>query len=148
MSDTAPADAERLAHAAGASMYARDRATRKLGIELVEVRPGYARMSMKVEPWMLQGHDVCHGGLLFTLADTAMAFASNSRNEAHLALNANIDFLRPVQGGDVLTATAVEGDRTRRTGLYDVTVVNTAGKPVCRFRGRTFGVGGAVIRDP
>ena len=143
---TTPTDKTELARATGANMYARDRASQELGIKLLECRPGYARMSMLVEDWMLQGHDVCHGGLMFALADTAMAFASNSHNEAHLALNANIDFLRPAQCGETLIAEAHEGNRTRRTGMYDVSIVNDEGKAVCHFRGRTFGVGGEVIR--
>ena len=147
MSSALPTDPEALARAAGASMHARDRASQELGIELLEVRPGYARMSMVVQDWMLQGHDVCHGGLMFALADTAMAFASNSYNEAHLALNANIDFLRPANLGETLIATATEGNRTRRTGMYDVSIVNDRGQAVCHFRGRTYGVGGPVIRD-
>lgn len=139
-------DKNELARAAGASMYARDRASQELGIKLIECAPGYARMEMVVEDWMLQGHDVCHGGLMFALADTAMAFASNSHNEAHLALNANIDFLRPAQRGETLIAEARESNRSRRTGMYDVSIVNGEGKAVCHFRGRTFGVGGEVIR--
>ena len=148
MSDDLPADPVALAHAAGSNMYARDRASRELGIELVEIRPGYARMTMVVADWMLQGHDVCHGGLMFALADSAMAFASNSHNQSHLALNANIDFVRPARLGETLIAEAREGNRTRRTGLYDVTVMNDAGELVCHFRGRTYGVGGEVIRPP
>ncbi len=140
------ADANELARAAGASMYDRDRAAQELGLKLLEIRPGYARMSMVVEDWMLQGHDVCHGGLMFALADTAMAYASNSHNQTHLALNANIDFLRPAQLGETLIAEAHEGNRTRRTGMYDVSIVNDQGQAVCHFRGRTFGVGGEVIR--
>ncbi len=140
------ADANELARAAGASMYDRDRAAQALGLKLLEIRAGYARMSMVVEDWMLQGHDVCHGGLMFALADTAMAYASNSHNQTHLALNANIDFLRPAQLGETLIAEAYEGNRTRRTGMYDVSIVNDQGKAVCHFRGRTFGVGGEVIR--
>ncbi len=140
-------DADALARTAGAAMYARDRASQELGIELLEVRAGYARMTMTVQDWMLQGHAVCHGGYLFTLADTAMAFAANSHNVAHLALNANIDFLRPANLGETLTAVAEEGNRTRRTGMYDVSVVNDKGQQVAHFRGRTFGVGGSVIGE-
>ena len=139
-------DVTELARATGATMYARDRASQALGIKLLEIRPGYARMSMVVEDWMLQGHDVCHGGLMFPLADTAMAFASNSHNDAHLALNANIDCLRPAQLGETLIAEAHEGNRTRRTGMYDVSIVNEQGQAVRHFRARTFGVGGEVMR--
>ncbi len=147
MSETAPPDSDALALAAGESMHARDSAARRLGISLDEIRPGFARMSMRVEAWMLQGHAVCHGGLLFALADTTMAYASNAYNESHLALNANIDFLHPAQLGELLTAEAREGNRTRRTGMYDVLVRNEKGETLCHFRGRTYGVGGPVIRD-
>ncbi|MCZ6893321.1 MAG: hydroxyphenylacetyl-CoA thioesterase PaaI [Gammaproteobacteria bacterium] len=140
-------DPGELAQAAGDSMYARDRASRELGITLDEIRPGYARMSMTVEAWMIQGHTMCHGGLLFALADTAMAFASNSHNQQHLALHANIDYLRPAKVGDTLTAEATEGNRTKRMGVYNVSIVNGDGKAVCHFRGRTYGVGGSVIRE-
>ena len=146
MTADVPSDAEELAHAAGVSMYARDRASRDLGIKLDEIGPGYARMSMQVEAWMLQGYAVSHGGLLFALADTAMAFASCSHNEQHVALHANIDFLRPANLGDTLIATAIEGNRSNRTGMYNVTIENGQGKAVCHFRGRTFGVGGAVLQ--
>lgn len=140
-------DAEETARAAGASMYARDRASKELGIKLEEIRPGYARMSMTVEAWMLQGYSVCHGGLLFALADTTMAFASCSYNQQHVALHANIDYLRPANVGDTLTAEATEGSRTKRMGMYNVSIENGDGKAVCHFRGRTFGVDGEVIRD-
>lgn len=136
-----------LARAAAEAMYTRDRASQHLGIVLDEVTPGYARLSMTVLPWMLQGHDMCHGGILFALADTAMAFASNSRNVAHVALNANIDFLRPALIDETLIAEAREGNRTRRTGMYEVRVCNARGEVVCHFRGRTYGAGGAVVRD-
>ena len=138
-------DAEEIARAAGASMYARDRASKELGIKLEEIRPGYARMSMQVEAWMLQGYAVCHGGLLFALADTTMAFASCSYNQQHVALHANIDYLRPAELGDTLTAEAIEGSRSKRMAMYNVIIENGEGKTVCHFRGRTFGVDGAVI---
>ncbi|MEQ8661426.1 MAG: hydroxyphenylacetyl-CoA thioesterase PaaI [Gammaproteobacteria bacterium] len=146
MSTNPPDDAQLLAETAASAMHARDRASHHLGITLDVVRPGYARMSMEVVEWMLQGHDMCHGGILFTLADTAMAFASNSHNVPHVALNANVDFLRPALLGDRLVAAASEGNRTRRTGMYDVSVVNQRGEAVCHFRGRTYGSGGSVIR--
>ncbi|MEQ8234226.1 MAG: hydroxyphenylacetyl-CoA thioesterase PaaI [Gammaproteobacteria bacterium] len=146
MTEPLPDDPQLLAETAASQMHARDRASHHLGIALEEVHPGYARMSMEVVEWMLQGHDMCHGGILFALADTAMAFASNSHNVPHVALNANVDFLRPALHGDRLVAEAREGNRTRRTGMYDVSVTNQRGEAVCHFRGRTYGSGGSVIR--
>lgn len=148
MSTVPPTDKQALAETASATMYGRDTASQALGIELDEIRPGYARMSMEVKEWMLQGHAVCHGGLMFALADTAMAFASNSHNESHVAMHANIDFLRPAQAGERLIAEASEGNRTRRTGMYDVVVRSDSGEKICHFRGRTYGVGGSVIEGP
>ena len=148
MSDATLTDPTALAHAAATQMHARDRASQHLGITLDEVRPGYARLSMQVKDWMLQGHDMCHGGLMFALADTAMAFASNSHNVPHVALHANIDFLRPALLGETLTAEAREGHRGRRMGMYDVSVVDAQGAPVCHFRGRTYGLSGTVLRNP
>jgi acyl-CoA thioesterase len=145
MNEQKQGNLQQLAEHATQSMYARDRASQYLGITLDEVRPGYARMSMTVADWMIQGHEVCHGGLMFALADTAMAFASNSHNEQHTALNANIDFLRPARAGENLTAEAQEDNRTRRTGMYNVSIVNGAGETLCYFRGRTYGIGGAVV---
>ncbi|MEX2482048.1 MAG: hydroxyphenylacetyl-CoA thioesterase PaaI [Gammaproteobacteria bacterium] len=147
MSPVTPGDPLELARAAAEQMFDRDRASQHLGITLDEVSPGYARMSMLVQEWMLQGHDMCHGGLMFALADTAMAFASNSRNQPHVALNANIDYLRPARLGETLTAEAREGHRSGRTGMYDVRIVDASGAPVCHFRGRTYGLAGTVLRD-
>ena len=95
--------------------------------------------------WMIQGHDICHGGYIFLLADTAMAYASNSRNKANLAMNANIDFLRPAKLGENLTASAVEGNKSKNTGLYDVKVTNEANILIGHFRGRTFNTQAEVL---
>ncbi|NNM00163.1 MAG: hydroxyphenylacetyl-CoA thioesterase PaaI, partial [Gammaproteobacteria bacterium] len=114
---------------------------------LSEVGPGRAVMQMTVTDAMLNGHDVCHGGFLFTLADTAFAYACNSQDEAALAQGASIDFLKPAHAGDVLTATAVQLQQGRRTGLYDVTVTNQAQQRLALFRGRAFRVGGSVTRE-
>ena len=94
---------------------------------------------------MLQGHNICHGGFIFSLADTAMAYASNSRNQVNLAMNANIDFLRPANLGDNLKAIAVEGNKTKNTGMYDVKVYGKDDTLVCHFRGRTFNITKNVI---
>jgi len=99
-----------------------------------------ATLSMHVVDWMMQGHDICHGGFIFALADTAMAYASNTGKLAHVALNANIDFLHPVRAGTELIASAEEVNATRRTGMYRVSVTIKNGSLVAEFHGRTYGV--------
>lgn len=109
-----------LAERAAAAMYARDRATQGLGIELAEIRPGYARMTMTVRPDMLNGHATCHGGFIFALADSAFAFACNSHNRTTVASACAIDYLVPGRGGDRLCAEAIETWTTDRAGVYDI----------------------------
>lgn len=132
-SDAAQALAERSATA----MYASDRASQALGIRIVEVRPGYTKASMVVREDMLNGHAACHGGMIFSLADTAFAFSCNSHGGVVVAAAASIDFLAPAQVGDELTAEAVERWRSKRNGVYEVTVVNQRGETVALFRGRS-----------
>ena len=100
-----------LAQQCGSAMYARDPASQKMGILLREIRPGTARMEMKVTASMANGKGICHGGYLFSLADTTMAFASNSRNEAYVAVSASIEFLDAGRIGDTMTAIAIEEHR-------------------------------------
>lgn len=126
-------------------MYARDAASRWLDITLEEVRPGYARLSMRVLESMLNGHEVAHGGLIFTLADTAFAYACNSRNERNVALNATISFAAPAQLGDRLIAIAAERSRSGRTGVYDVEVQDARGETVALFRGTSYRIGGTLF---
>lgn len=116
-------------------MWARDDASKWLGLTLDEVRPGYARMSLKVAKHHTQGHDMCHGGYIFTLADSAFAFACNSYNEITVAQHNTISFLAPAWDGDVLTAEAREIFRRGRSGLYDVRVTNQKGEAVAEMRG-------------
>lgn len=118
-------------------MYAQDRASQALGISVVEVRPGYARLKMTVREDMVNGHRLCHGGLIFTLADSAFAFACNSYNIVTVASGASVEFLLPGSQGDELTAIAQEQSRSRRTGVYDVTVTNQSGACIAMFRGRS-----------
>ena len=125
---------QRLAEAAAAAMLAGDRATNALGIALDAVGPGRAVMSMRVADTMLNGHGTCHGGYLFTLADTAFAFACNSHNARAVAQECSVTFLAPAQVGERLVATARERHRRGRTGLYDVTVEGPHGT-VAEFRG-------------
>jgi len=126
-------------------MYERDIAAQKLGISLEKIEEGYAKLKMTVRDWMIQGHNVCHGGFIFSLADTAMAYASNSRNKVNVAMNANIDFLRPAELEETLTAVATEGNRTRNTGMYDVKVYDSSRRLICHFRGRTFNTQADIV---
>jgi acyl-CoA thioesterase len=134
------ARAEKAAHA----LYARDRASQSLGMRLTAVRPGWARVAMAVRNDMVNGHGVCHGGLVFALADSAFAFSCNSYNESTVAAAATIDFLAPVRVGDELTAEAAELWRTRRNGIYEITVTNQRGERVALFRGRSYRIDGTV----
>lgn len=135
--------AQSLAERSAAAMYANDRASQGLGIRVVEVRPGYAKATMLVREDMLNGHAACHGGLIFSLADSAFAFSCNSHGGVVVAAAASIDFLAPAQGGDELTAVAVERWRSRRNGVYEVTVANQRGDTIALFRGRSH-----QIREP
>jgi acyl-CoA thioesterase len=119
------------------AMLSRDEASSGLGIELVAVGPGRAEVGMTVRADMVNGLDVCHGGLIFTLADTAMAVASNSHGSHAVAVAAAIDFVAPVHRGAQLTAVATEQHHRGRTGLYDVIVTDGDGAIVARFHGRT-----------
>jgi acyl-CoA thioesterase len=137
-------EAQRLAEQAARALYERDRASQSLGIRLLAVRPGWARVAMTVRPDMLNGHDVCHGGMVFSLADSAFAFACNSYNETTVAAAAAIDFLAAARSGDELTAEAAELWRTRRNGIYEIAVSNQRGERVALFRGRSYRIEGQV----
>jgi acyl-CoA thioesterase len=126
-------------------MYANDACSKALGIDILEVRAGYARLQMSVRPDFLNGHQICHGGLMFTLADSAFAFACNSYNINTVAAGCSIEFLRPVRGGDVLTAEAVEQTLSGRNGIYDIRVTNRANETVAMFRGKSAQIKGTVI---
>jgi acyl-CoA thioesterase len=147
MSKDVPAttDAQALAERAVAALYARDRATQALGVRIVGVRPGWVRLTMTVRADMVNGHGLCHGGLVFALGDSAFAFACNSYNESTVAAAAGIDFLAGARQGDELTAEAAELWRTRRNGLYEITVTNQRGERVALFRGRSYRIDGQVV---
>jgi acyl-CoA thioesterase len=139
-------DAQTLATQVGAALFARDRAAHTLGISLEAIAPGTARLSMTVRDDMLNGHALCHGGFIFTLADTAFAYACNSRNRSTLAAAAEIQFLSPGRPGDVLVARATERAAAGRTGIYDIDVSERAtGRLVALFRGRSHQVTGEVV---
>jgi acyl-CoA thioesterase len=125
-----------LARACADAMWKEDDASKGLGIEILEVGPGRATLTMTVRPEMVNGQRIAHGGFIFTLADSAFAFACNSRNDRAVAAQGNITFLRPGKLGDKLIATAREISRNGRSGIYDVRV--TAGETViAEFRGHS-----------
>jgi acyl-CoA thioesterase len=127
-----------LAEEVGRQMFAQDKAAQALQMTLVEIAPGYARMSMMVREDMLNGFAICHGGITFALADTAFAYACNSRNEKTVALSCTITYAAAVRLGDMLTATAKEEVLNNRTGLYDIIVTNQNGDKVAYFRGNSY----------
>jgi acyl-CoA thioesterase len=127
--------AEEIARRSAAAMWARDDASKWLGMSLDAVGPGTATTSFTVEKHHTNGHDICHGGYIFTLADSAFAFACNSYNQLAVAQHNTISFLRPGKLGERLTAEAKELTRAGRSGVYDVTVTNGDGRVVATFRG-------------
>lgn len=134
--DSQAEGAVRRAQEAVQSLYAADGASQALGIRIMDVAPGRVRVEMTVRPDMVNGHGMCHGGIVFTLADSAFAFACNSHGEPMVAAGAGIEFLAPTPLGERVTATAAEISRTGRHGIYDVTVSDSAGKVLAQFRGR------------
>ena len=126
----------------GEAMLANDRASRALGMQVLEIKPGSALLRMKVREDMLNGHQTCHGGLISALADSAFAFACNSYNELTVASSFSIDFMAPARQSDVLTARCTEISRTGRTGIYDASVTNQHGERIAVFRGRSHALKG------
>ena len=141
------AAAQVLAESVAASMYARDTASKSLGMRIVHVEPGFSELTMTVRADMLNGHAICHGGLIFTLADSAFAFACNSYNLSTVASGCAIEFIAPAREGDVLTARARERQLAGRTGVYDVEVANGRGEVVALFRGKSYRIKGHVVDD-
>jgi acyl-CoA thioesterase len=133
-----------LARACADAMWKEDDASKGLGMEIVEIGPGQATLTMTVRPEMVNGQRIAHGGFIFTLADSAFAFACNSHNDRAVAGQGNITFLRPGKLGDKLVATAREISRSGRSGIYDVRV--TAGETViAEFRGHSRTIGGTWL---
>ena len=147
MTDTRPTpeQAQQLADATATAMWARDRNAQALDMTLVRVAPGRATLTMRVRPTMVNGHHICHGGMIFTLADTAFAYACNSYNKNTVASACHIDFLAPAKEGETLEAEAVEQSAAGRTGVYDITVRNNHGKTIALFRGKSYRINGEVI---
>ena len=143
-----PQEAQALAERVAAGMYDRDRASQAMGMQIGAIGPGYAELTMTVRADMLNGHAICHGGFIFTLADSAFAFACNSYNLTTVASGGAIDFVAPAREGDVLAAMARERSVSGRTGVYDIEVTNQRGETVAYFRGKSYRIKGHVVEDP
>jgi acyl-CoA thioesterase len=138
--------ADALAQQVGQRMFAADHASRQtMGMELLYCKPGTASMRMTVEDKHLNGHQMCHGGFIFTLADSTFAFACNSHNNAAVASAASIEFLKPALLGDVLTCVGVEQVLSGRHGVYDMTVRNQKDQVIALFRGKSAQIQGQVV---
>lgn len=137
-------DPEEIARISAEGMWTGDRASEGLGIKLEAIGPGYATMSMIVTEAMTNGHDTAHGGFIFALADSAFAFACNSRGDKAVAQHCSITYLRPGRRGDRLVAVAHEVAREGRSGIYDVNV-SVGDETVAEFRGHSRTVGGSWV---
>jgi acyl-CoA thioesterase len=133
-----------LARACAEAMWAEDDASQGLGMAIVAVGPGQATLTMTVLPHMVNGQRIAHGGFIFTLADSAFAFACNTYNERTVAAQGNITFIRPGKLGDRLVASAREVSRSGRSGIYDVRVT-TADEVIAEFRGHSRTVTGTWL---
>ena len=138
---------QRTAERAAEALYRGDAASQQLGMEIESCGPGRATVSMRVRPDMVNGHRICHGGLIFALADSAFAFACNSYGDNTVAAGAAIEFLAPGREGDVLRAIATERWRAGRAGIYEIEVRNQREETVALFRGRSHQIAGRLIDD-
>ena len=136
---------QQVAEATRDAMWANDRASQALGMQVLAVGPGSATLTMTVRADMLNGHDTCHGGLVTTLADSAFAFACNAYNELTVAAGFDVNFIAAARLGDVLTASALELSKAGRTGVYDITVANQRGESIAVFRGRSYTAKGRAV---
>lgn len=139
-------DAQAIARKSAEAMWAQDRASQDLGMELLEVGPGTATLAMIVSDHMVNGHDTAHGGFIFALADSAFAFACNAYGEVTVAAHCSITYLRPGRRGDRLVAKAHEVSRAGRNGIYDVRV-SVNGETIAEFRGHSRSLGRPLIVD-
>ena len=136
---------DELARACVDAMYSRDVASKSIGITIAEVREGFARLNMPITAEMLNGHGICHGGFIFTLADTAFACACNTRNASNLAQKCGIEYKRPGKAGDRLTASAEHKSQDGRYGIYQVTVTDQDDKLIALFEGHSCRVKGKLL---
>jgi phenylacetic acid degradation protein PaaD len=132
---------------AARALWSGDAASQHLGMAVDSCGPGRASVSMRVRPDMVNGHGICHGGLVFALADSAFAFACNSYGDNTVAAGASIEFLAPAREGDTLQANAVERWRAGRAGIYEIEVRNQQGELIALFRGRSHQVAGRLIDE-
>lgn len=139
-------DEDALARACAEAMFGRDAASRMLGMEILSAGPGFCRLRMPVRADMINGHGSAHGGITFALADSAFAFACNSRNRATVAHCCSISFLTPARLGDILVAEAKERALAGRTGVYDISITEEgSGRAIAEFRGQSRAVRGEVL---
>ncbi len=137
--------AQQTAEATRDAMWANDRACKSLGIQVTRVGPGTATLTMTVREDMLNGHDLCHGGLIATLADSAFAYACNAYNEVTVASGFDIHLMSGARLGDVLTASATELSKGGRMGVYDTVVSNQRDEQIAAFRGRSYTMKGKPL---
>lgn len=137
-------NAAEIARRTAQTMWAEDAASQGLGMEILEVGPGTAKLAMTLTKTMVNGHGTAHGGYIYTLADSAFAFACNSYNERAVAAHCSISYIRPGKGGKQLIATAREVSRSGRSGIYDVEIVQDH-EVIAHFRGHSRLIGGSVF---
>ena len=140
-------DATALARACADAMWKEDAASQSLGMQLVSIAPGQAVITMTVTDRMVNGHKLCHGGYIFTLADSAFAFACNTYNQRAVAQHCSVTYIAPAFAGDRLTATAREVSRRGRGGIYDINVTNQNGEHIAEFRGHSRTVKGTLLPE-
>ena len=136
---------DQLAKEVVAKMMRDDLFSQWMGIEVLEVREGYSKIKMTLRDEMINGFGIIHGGLAFSLADSAFAFACNNRNNLSVALDTSINFTKATKPGDELTAEAKEIHNGRSTGLYHITIINQLGEQVAHFKGSCFRTGKTLV---
>ncbi len=145
--EAAASAAQTVAQACADAMWQDDRASKALGMSIRRIAPGEAVLVMTVRPEMTNGHDICHGGFIFTLADSAFAFACNTYNQRTVAQQCAVTFIRSVPAGETLTAHAVERSKAGRGGIYDVTVRDGNNIVVAEFRGHSRTIAGQLLPE-
>ena len=139
---------QEIAEESSAALDVNDAASHALDLVVTQIAPGFATVTMPITPDKLNGHGICHGGLIFALADTAFAHACNSYNQRVVAQSCSISFLAPGKTDTMLTATAREIHRARRSGIYDIEVSSEAGEIIAQFRGQSRTIKGQHFEDP